>query len=272
MNAHNNMYKTFRSIFYSGEKFSTKKTDLILESPLEIIVNGQRHILIMFTPQLIKELVLGFLFTEGIINSKADIEKFSVATVQKEGEERVIEASVTITPEKSSARMIESQRVSYSSCGICGMEGYYDLKNRIARVKSRQRFSMDILEELMSGMEKFQPLYRKTGGAHAAMLFDRKGGPLFYCEDMGRHNALDKVIGYTLLAGISCDDKIILSSGRASLEMIFKTAKAGAPVFVAKSRPTSRAVEAAKFFNITLIDLAKGTNRIHSHVRRIKGF
>ncbi len=268
----NNTYKTFRSVFFSGDKFSTKKIDLIIETPLEIIVNGRRHILIMFTPQLIKELVIGFLFTEGLINGKADIEECTIATVLKEREERVIEASVTINPEKLSPSMVMTKRVSYSSCGICGMEGYYDLKNRMARVKSRQRFSMDIMEGLLPGMEKFQPLYKKTGGAHAAMLFDRKGEPLFYCEDMGRHNALDKVIGYTLLEGIPCDDKIIFSSGRASLEMIFKTVRAGVPVFVAKSRPTSRAVEAAKFFNITLIDLAKGTNRIHSHARRIKGF
>ena len=89
---------------------------------------------------------------------------------------------------------------------------------------------------------------------------------------MGRHNALDKVIGAALLKEISCHDKILLSSGRASLEMILKTARAGIPVFVAMSRPTSRAVQAAKFYNITLLDMAKDTNRIYSHVRRIKGF
>jgi FdhD protein len=89
---------------------------------------------------------------------------------------------------------------------------------------------------------------------------------------MGRHNALDKVIGSTLMLGISRQDKILLSSGRASLEMILKTARAGIPVFVAMSRPTSRAVEAAKFYNITLIDMAKRSNRIYSHVRRIEGY
>jgi FdhD protein len=89
---------------------------------------------------------------------------------------------------------------------------------------------------------------------------------------MGRHNALDKVIGATLIKGISCEDKIVVSSGRASLEMMLKTARAGIPVFMAMSRPTSRAVEAAKFYNITLMDMAKDSNCIYSHARRIEGF
>ena len=110
------------------------------------------------------------------------------------------------------------------------------------------------------------------GGAHAAVLFDSRGNPTLYCEDMCRHNALDKVIGGSLIKGISREDKILVSSGRASLEMILKTVRAGIPLFVAMSRPTSKAVEAAKFYNITLIDLAKRSNRIYSHARRIEGF
>ncbi|MBW1798853.1 MAG: formate dehydrogenase accessory sulfurtransferase FdhD, partial [Deltaproteobacteria bacterium] len=93
-----------------------------------------------------------------------------------------------------------------------------------------------------------------------------------HSEDVGRHNALDKVIGATLIQGISRKDKIVVSSGRASLEMILKTARAGFPVFVAMSRPTSKAVEAAKFYNITLMDMAAGSNRVYSHARRIIGF
>ncbi|HIC84979.1 MAG TPA: sulfurtransferase FdhD, partial [Desulfobacterales bacterium] len=90
--------------------------------------------------------------------------------------------------------------------------------------------------------------------------------------DLGRHNALDKAIGMTLLEGIRRDDKVLLSSGRASLEMILKAARAGFPIFVAISRPTRRAVEAAKYYNITLVDLAKNTNRIYTHARRITGY
>jgi FdhD protein len=131
---------------------------------------------------------------------------------------------------------------------------------------------MEMLKGLPAELKQLQPLYRKTGGAHAAVLFDAVGTPIVHAEDMGRHNALDKVIGAGLLCGIAPEDKVLVSSGRASLEMITKTARAGFPLFIAMSRPTSRAVEAAKFYNITLIDMAKDTNRIYSHVRRIHGF
>ncbi len=131
---------------------------------------------------------------------------------------------------------------------------------------------MKDLKRLPKILEQRQPLYKKTGGAHAALLLDSEGNPLICSEDMGRHNALDKVIGAALMQKLSFQDKILLSSGRASLEMILKTARAGIPVFVVMSRPTSRAVEAAKFYNITLLDMAKDSNRIYSHVRRIEGF
>jgi FdhD protein len=131
---------------------------------------------------------------------------------------------------------------------------------------------MNVLKDFPRRMKKLQPLYRSTGGAHAAILFDAQGNIIFHCEDMGRHNALDKVIGHTLLSAIPPADKILVSSGRASLEMILKTARIGFPLFVAMSRPTSRAVEAAKFYNITLIDMARRSNHIYSHVRRIEGF
>jgi FdhD protein len=266
------MYKKFRSFACSGHEFSPEITDLLLETPLEIIINGQTYILIMFTPQMIKELVVGFIFTEGIISKVTEIEKYMISPVRKEDGEEVIQARVTLSSNTLSPLATKRKMVSYSSCGICGTENYYHLKNGLTRVKSRRRFSMNVLKGFLHRMEEFQPLYQKTGGAHAAMLFDQDGNPVLHCEDMGRHNALDKVIGATLMKGIPRDDKVVFSSGRASLEMILKTARAGFPVFVAKSRPTSRAVEAAKFYNITLIDLAKDTNRIYSHVRRIKGF
>ena len=248
--------------------------DLLVETPLDIIINGQEHILIMFTPHMVKELVVGFIFTEGLIRHISEIESCTISQVQKPDGEETTEARVVIPCKNSSGNTgsPKRKRVSYSSCGVCGKDSFFNLGNGLTRVKSKKKFSMDVLNRFPHRMHAFQPLYRRTGGAHAAMLFDADGKPVLQSEDMGRHNALDKVIGQVLLNGISRDDKVIFSSGRASLEMILKTARAGFPVFVAKSRPTSRAVDAAKFYNITLIDLARGANRIYSHVRRIKGF
>jgi len=271
MNDYDKTYLTFRSFTLDGGEISREKTDLTVETPLQIIINDQRHTLIMFTPQKIRELVFGFVFTEGLINSLKEIRDFKVSGVRKEGGEELIEARIEIVSKRPLSLGSSGKRISYSSCGICGTENYYQLRNGLKRVKSTNRFSMDMLKGISNKLEEFQPLYTRTGGSHAAVLFDSEGKQVVHCEDMGRHNALDKVIGSALIKGISSNDKVLVSSGRASLEMILKTARAGFPVFVAMSRPTSRAVEAAKFYNITLIDMAKDTNRVYTHVRRIKG-
>ncbi|MEE9418932.1 MAG: formate dehydrogenase accessory sulfurtransferase FdhD [Desulfatiglandaceae bacterium] len=266
------IYKTFRSFTQMGDAISPQTSDLIVETPLEIIINSESHIVIMFTPQMIRELVVGFVFTEGLISHITQIQECVISPVRNGDGGQLIEARVTISSDRTHPPAKTGKRVSYSSCGICGKEDYSNLELGLNRVKSRQRFSMDVLKGFSLRLQKLQPLYRRTGGAHAAVLFNTTGDPIFYSEDMGRHNALDKVIGSTLLKGISPEDKAVVSSGRASLEMILKAVRAGFPLFVAMSRPTSRAVEAAKFYNITLIDLAKDTNRIYSHARRIVGF
>lgn len=266
------MYSSIRSFTHSEGKISSASSHLILEVPLEIIINGATSTLIMFTPGMTRELVTGFIFTEGLIDKASDIMDCIISSEERGDGEELIEARVTIHSKDPIIPGIQGKRVSYSSCGICGKENYYDMKKGLGRVKSTHRFTMEVLKLLPERLNERQPLYQKTGGAHAAVLFDTQGDPLLYSEDMGRHNALDKVIGAALIKGISFQDKILLSSGRASLEMILKTARASIPVFVAMSRPTSKAVEAAKFYNITLLDMAKNSNRIYSHARRIKGF
>jgi FdhD protein len=265
-------YRTFRTFTLNHGRISPIVTDLTVEAPLQIIVNDQPHTLLMFTPHMVRELVVGFIFTEGLITDIKEITDFSVCANRREDGDDIIEARVQIAPKTPFSSRASGKRISYSSCGICGTENYYHLRDRLQRVKSRHRFSMDILQQASSGLKAFQPLYRRTGGAHAAVLFDSKGNKILHAEDMGRHNALDKVIGASLIHGIPSEDKVLVSSGRASLEMILKIARIGFPVFVAMSRPTSRAVEAAKFYNISLVDLAKNTNRIYSHARRIEGF
>ena len=140
--------------------------------------------------------------------------------------------------------------------------------------KSKKSLKDEILElqakYIMPCVEAWHNILFVKG--KGTFLLDSEGNLLVCSEDMGRHNAVDKVIGAALIRELSFQDKIIVTSGRASLEMILKTARAGIPVFVAMSRPTSRAVEAAKFYNITLLDMARDSNRIYSHVRRIKGF
>lgn len=266
------MYKTLRAFTYLRDVFTAVPTDLLIEAPLEIIVNGESRVTIMCTPGRTRELVYGFVFTEGWVHDTEEIDECTIVPARKGNGEEVIEARVGLSNAAGGTPGRSEKRISYSSCGICGTTRFADLKRSVQRVRSRQRFSMDVLISCPARLSELQVLYGKTGGSHAAVIFDPEGHPVFHCEDMGRHNALDKAIGYCLMHAVPREDKIVVSSGRASLEMILKTARAGFPVFVAMSRPTSRAVEAAKFFNITLIDMAKDSNRIYSHARRIEGF
>jgi FdhD protein len=268
----NDTYKTIRSFTFKDRALSPEPTDLLVEAPLEITIDRGRQVLIMCTPVLVRELVYGFLFTEGIIKDPGDVLSCQIYPGENGHSDDIIQAFVTLGDTLPTSLTGPMKRVSFSSCGVCGKQNYSELNPRLSRVRSKVRFSMDMIYACSQRLEEHQQLYRRTGGAHAAMLLDGNAVPALFSEDMGRHNALDKVIGAGLLHHISMDDKILVSSGRASLEMILKTARARIPLFIAMSRPTSKAVEAAKVYNVTLVDLAKDTNRIHSHVRRIEGF
>jgi len=266
------VYTSVQSFTDLDGKISAISTCLVLETSLEIVINDSTHILIMFTPHMARELITGFMFTEGLIDHISDIKDIEVSLHKKHDLQMSVKARVTISSQRFSRSDIRERMVSYSSSGLYAKDNMNYLKGILSPVQSDCAFSMNVLKKLPDSLEKNQPIYKKTGGAHAAALFDSKGTPICFSEDMGRHNALDKVIGHILMNELPCEDKILVSSGRASLEMMLKTARASIPVFVAMSRVTSRAVEAAKQYHITLIDLAKGTNRIYSHVQRIKEF
>lgn len=266
-------FKTVRSFVYRDGSLAPESTDLLVETPLEITIDRERQVLIMCTPVLIKELVYGFLFTDGIINGPGEVRACHIHPSGSGHSDDVIQAHVSLAGARPfPGGMGPMKRVSFSSCGVCGKQNYSELHPRLSRVKSRKRFSMEMIYACSRRLEEHQSLYWRTGGAHAAILLNEKAQPVLFSEDMGRHNALDKVIGSALIREIPMEDKLLVSSGRASLEMIIKTARAGIPLFVAMSRPTSKAVEAAKIYNVTLVDLARDTNRIHAHARRIKGF
>jgi len=258
-----------RSLTYSGGKVLSVKETLIEEVPLEIIINKTQRILIMHTPLMSKELVHGFLYTDGYVSDIGEIMSCHVQTRRHPHGEAFVEAIVTTSVTPGNTRGPIPERISYSSCGICGREELEEMRRGLGRIKSRQCFSMAVLEEIPDKMRDYQPLYTSTKAAHAALLFDAQGNFITGAEDVGRHNAIDKAIGFCLLNKIPTADKVIVSSGRASLEMILKAVRGGFPLFVAMSRPTARAVEAAKFYNLTLVDLARGTNRIYSHARRL---
>ncbi|MFH1090779.1 MAG: formate dehydrogenase accessory sulfurtransferase FdhD [Pseudomonadota bacterium] len=244
---------------------------LALESALEVVVNGRAHSLLMQTPGAEKNLVVGYLYTEGLIDSPGEIGRLDFVT-----EEGILglegcRVEVDLPGLSVESGLPERPALSFASCGLCGKEALDRLGRGLTWVRSKHEFSWPVLYGLLPDLRRHQPLYERTRGVHAAALYEADGSFLCCYEDVGRHNALDKVIGQALLEGWSFQDKIVLLSGRASLEMILKMARAGLPLLLCFSRPTALAVEASKALNLTLVGrLEERRLACYTHYRRLK--
>jgi FdhD protein len=262
----------------SNSYVSRQAEDLLaVEEPLEIrIVYGdensrqQKNISItMCTPGHDEELATGFLFTEGIIKSKDDVQHCVVAGA---GGNNIVIADlkpgISFDPKK-----IERHFYTSSSCGVCGKSSIDAVKNVFTGngKKDSIQISAAILTSLPDTLRKQQEVFEYTGGLHASALFDLKGTLLLTREDVGRHNALDKLIGASLMNGtVPLDDHILLLSGRASFELIQKAAMAGIKVVCAVGAPSSLAVELAKETGMTLVGfLRDGRFNIYCFEQRI---
>lgn len=244
---------------------------LAVEEPLEIHVSIQPNsvqsvAVTMRTPGADKELAAGFLFTEGIITHCDQIEqvindKSNVVVV-------ALKVGIELDP-----KLFERHSFVASSCGVCG-------KKSIAAVKVKRLHQSisglplvptQAIDGLSATMRKAQSAFDSTGGIHASALFDSKGDLLVLREDVGRHNALDKVIGSQFLQGkMPLNDSILMVSGRASFELVQKASHAGVPILVAVGAPSSLAVNLAHECGMTLIGFARdGRFNIYSGAERI---
>lgn len=241
-----------------------------IEEPLEISIahGGERKIIsiTMRTPDNDEELATGFLFTEGIIRNYSSIQSFSTGM-----------NTVTVhINENAELNLKSSDRNFYmtSSCGICG-------KSSIDSVRTNSQYKIEILKNIISKniilslpdtLRKNQSIFDSTGGIHASGLFDFNGNFIVLKEDVGRHNALDKIAGYALQNNlIPLTNNILLLSGRASFELIQKAMMIGIPVVCAVGAPSSLAIDLANENNITLIGFLRDNRfNIYTYPERIK--
>jgi FdhD protein len=259
-----------------SNSYNSKQAEdlLAVEQPLEIkIVYGpendrqQKNISVtMCTPGHDEELAVGFLFTEGIITGKDDIMNCSTA-----GNNVVI---ATLRPGISfDLKKIERHFYTSSSCGVCGKSSIDAVKNIFTNNGAKDNISINaaILTKLPDILRKQQEVFEHTGGLHASALFDLAGNLLLTREDVGRHNALDKLIGASLIEGnVPLGNHILLLSGRASFELIQKAAMAGIKFVCAVGAPSSLAVELAKETDMTLVGfLRDGRFNIYCGEQRI---
>ena len=240
-----------------------KETDrVVLETPLTIFLNDHEFITLLCSPDNLDCLAVGFLRSEGLIERAADIEKIDV-DVEKGFVYLKTAAKDDLINKLYGKRMITS------GCGKGSL--FFNALDSLQskRIESPLQVKAEEILKLVGAVQDKALLFKSTGGGHSAALAERDQ-ILFYREDIGRHTAVEKIGGECILKDISLEDKILLTSGRISSEIVIKGAKLGLPLIVSRSAPTSLAVELARDTGITLVGLARGKRlNIYSHSVRI---
>jgi FdhD protein len=237
---------------FEGDSSAPSQDLLAVEEPLEIRLGDKTISITMRTPGHDPELAAGFLFTEGILQGPHQIRDI-------QGSKNSIEVQLSPDVEVDFERL---QRNFYttSSCGVCGKASIEALRMQGCPMLPRSSAPVEaaVIHRLPQAQRDEQAVFERTGGLHAAALFDLQGNLILLREDVGRHNAVDKLIGAQMLAGRTpLSNKLLLVSGRASFELTQKALMAGIPILAAVGAPSSLAVETAQRFNMTLLGFVR---------------
>ncbi len=233
---------------YTADGMATMEKEVVREVPVTVYVNREELVTFLCTPHNLRYLALGFLYLEGIIGGLDEVALLRVCD-----EEDMIEARLTHEVE------LPTRRVLTSGCG--GGTTFTDLTAQTSTFDSALKVTPSQVLGLMRQLYRKAELYRTTGGVHTSALSDGHK-LLVVASDVGRHNTLDKIQGQCLLGGIDTKDRMLLTTGRLSAEMLNKAAKMQVPVLVSRTSPTDLAVELARAWGITLIGYARG-QQIH---------
>jgi FdhD protein len=238
----------------SVEGAREEQDEIAAEEPLELRVEGKSVAVVMRTPGADRELAAGFLVTEGIIRSAREIFDITQCLdVALEAKGNVLDVAL-VNPGGLDLARLSRHLFSASSCGICGKASIDAIRQTFPPVGEGPRIDAEIIAALPEKLAAAQMAFQRTGGLHACALFDMSGDLLAVREDVGRHNALDKLIGWAVFENrLPLHDCILLLSGRVSFEMMQKALAAGIPIIAAISAPTSLAVDFAATSGQTLI-------------------
>ena len=249
--------------------------DVAVEEPLEIRLHGQPFATIMRTPGSDRALAAGFLLAEGVLRSPGDLGAVEHCRHPRHPEFHNVvdvfllgEARAHVEEEIAARRNV----VTSAACGICGRVTIDSLQTRAERLPVTWTMAVDEVACLPGRLREHQRLFDRTGGLHAAGLFDRAGSCLAVAEDVGRHNAVDKIIGEMVLAErLPLSGAALAVSGRVSFEIVQKAWIAGVPVICAVSAPTSLAIDLAITAGVTLVAFARESRfNVYSHPERIR--
>ena len=256
------MERSFRRVSANGHAADHRR-EVIDEWPVAIEVNGLGYAVMMATPADLADFVTGFALSERIVDAPGDIHALDLF----DGGQGVV-ARLAVAPERASAlsdRM--RRRTGDSSCGLCGMDNLDAVHRALPQVR-RAAVAPAAVFAALGAMRDHQPLGRATGAAHAALLCTPDGAIRLAREDVGRHNAFDKLIGAMALGGLGWDGGFALLSSRCSYELVEKAALAGCPMLVTVSAATSLAIARAADVGLALVSLARDDAVLFSDVAR----
>lgn len=231
------------------------------EVPVALEYNGLSYAVMMATPRDLEDFTRGFALTEGLAKTPADITDIAIAEVEHGWIARAQLSGLGI--EKLTERV--RTRVAESSCGLCGIENLEAVNTPLPKIPAHDALNPNGIFAALAKLRNHQPLTKATGAAHAAAFCTPDGTILFAREDVGRHNAMDKLVGALAAAGQSAGEGFILSSARCSYEIVEKAVRAGANTLVTISLPTSMAVERAKAAGLSLWCLARDDSVLCVH-------
>lgn len=252
-----------------GKKLRARPDMLAVEEPLEIRVRGRSVAVTMRTPGHDRELAAGFLFTERVIRERKHLLDIRTCRASLEPQ-NTLDVFLRAGVEVDFARLTRHVFAT-SSCGLCGKASIEAVKQHFPPVTSPMTVSAKTLLRLPAQMKRAQAAFAKTGGLHAAAIFDASGKLVVLREDVGRHNAVDKVLGFAFLENkLPLNFHILLVSGRASFEILQKSLAAQIPIICAVSAPSSLAVDFARSSGQTLVGFLRGEGmNVYSRPERI---
>ena len=251
---------------WSAGQWTESPDAVVTEEPLQLMLEGEPLSVVMRTPGHDIELCLGLMFSEGIVRGVEDVRSIRISAEAGETEKAIRVKAELIESNQVDVHFVGAPRrkpersmLSSSACGVCGTVLIEDLRRDLAALPEKPQVDPSVLPGLVEMLRAGQGVFDRTGGLHAAGLFSADGKLLCVREDIGRHNAVDKVVGRALIDGkLPLASSILVVSGRAGYEIVQKSIAAGIPVLAAVGAPSSLAVSLAREFNQTLVGFLRG--------------
>jgi FdhD protein len=262
-----------RTFARGDEQIPSGVAELVEEMPLAISINGIAHAVMMVTPNHLDAFVVGLACSEGIIEDINDVRDIEIETTKLQANINSMAIDLIISPRRfAQYKQKQHAHVGATGCGICGVESLSQAIPTLPMLAPCAPIKTSILASLKSHLSTYQTLGNKTGAVHAALLIAPDGNPILCMEDIGRHNALDKVIGYALQQRLDLHDHSVLMTSRCSTELVQKAVRVGLSRLIHLASPSTLAVSLAQHYGLNLIHLPKqDVPRVFAASTQLKG-